>query len=44
MVQELLGHSQVGTTMSIYAHVTPAVKATAIDGFAERFTDPYTQE
>lgn len=34
VVQERLGHSNIGTTLNIYSHVTPTIQREAIDKFA----------
>lgn len=34
VVQERLGHSQIGTTMNIYSHVTPTMQRDAVDRLA----------
>jgi integrase len=34
IVQERLGHSNIGTTLDIYSHVTPTIQAEAIDNFS----------
>jgi integrase len=35
VVQERLGHSDIGTTLNIYSHVTPTIQREAIDRFDE---------
>lgn len=36
---EILGHSQISTTMNIYAHVLPRVQREAITGLDAMFTE-----
>ena len=35
IVQERLGHSDIGTTLDIYTHVTPTIQSEAVKSFAE---------
>jgi len=46
VVMEILGHSQIGTTMNIYAHVLPRVQREAVTGLDALFagTDQMTDE
>lgn len=37
VVMEILGHSQISTTMNIYAHVLPRVQREAITGLDALF-------
>lgn len=39
VVMEILGHSQIGTTMNIYAHVLPRVQREAVTGLDALFAD-----
>ncbi|NNJ12003.1 site-specific integrase [Chloroflexales bacterium ZM16-3] len=39
VVMEILGHSQIGTTMNIYAHVLPRVQRDAVTGLDTLFAD-----
>lgn len=39
VVMEILGHSQIGTTMNIYAHVLPKVQRDAVTGLDTLFAD-----
>jgi len=39
VVMEILGHSQISTTMNIYAHVLPRVQREAITGLDAMFTE-----
>lgn len=39
VVMEILGHSQIGTTMNIYAHVLPRVQRDAVTGLDTFFAD-----
>ncbi|HET9224674.1 MAG TPA: site-specific integrase [Roseiflexaceae bacterium] len=39
VVMEILGHSQISTTMNIYAHVLPRVQREAITGLDTLFTE-----
>jgi hypothetical protein len=36
---EVLGHSQISTTMNIYAHVLPHVQREAVTGLDALFTE-----
>lgn len=44
VVMEILGHSQISTTMNIYAHVLPRVQREAIVGLDALFTTPRPAE
>jgi integrase len=35
VVQERLGHSDIGTTLNIYSHVTPTIQREALDRFED---------
>jgi len=37
VVQELLGHSDIGVTMDIYSHVLPSMQKDAMDKWNEMF-------
>ncbi|HMO59576.1 MAG TPA: tyrosine-type recombinase/integrase [Roseiflexaceae bacterium] len=39
VVMEILGHSQIGTTMNIYAHVLPRIQREAVVGLNALFAD-----
>lgn len=39
VVMEILGHSQIGTTMNIYAHVLPRVQREAVTGLDALFAE-----
>jgi integrase len=39
VVMEVLGHSQIGTTMNIYAHVLPRVQRDAVTGLDRYFAE-----
>lgn len=39
VVMEILGHSEIGTTMNIYGHVLPEVQAAALTGVSEQLDD-----
>jgi integrase len=39
VVQEILGHSQIGITMDIYSHVLPTIHQDAMDKLNHAFTD-----
>ncbi len=43
IVQERLGHSDIGTTLNIYTHVTPTIQAEALDRFTA-WLDPKTDK
>ncbi|NTU84676.1 MAG: site-specific integrase [Chloroflexales bacterium] len=40
VVMEILGHSQIGTTMNIYAHVLPRIQRDAVTGLDALFAEP----
>jgi integrase len=42
VVSEMLGHADVSTTLSIYAHVLPDMQSTAADGMDEALGKPQT--
>lgn len=39
VLQEILGHSRIETTLNIYTHVLPHIQTAAMDRFGRRFSD-----
>lgn len=44
VIMEILGHSQISTTMNIYAHVLPRVQREAVTGLDALFAEPNAVE